>query len=127
MKKENMLYAIGAVVILLGVGAGIIFGSDAPRRVTITGFGGGYDVINYEMTESVRTNLGRSPYVPFSSWKDVDVVIHGDPMFEAGQYHEGDRLTSENGKLVKQSWYRIARNDVRYLAYRARKKITGKD
>jgi hypothetical protein len=59
---------------------------------------------------------------PLYKVKDVDVVIHGDVNAYGAMYHEGDRLTSKEGKLVHQNPYQRARNDLRYWAFCVRGK-----
>jgi hypothetical protein len=124
--KEKVLCVAGAVVVLLGIAAGVIFGSDAPTRATLTDMGGGQ--VRFEGQASFELNpfTGSMEMVPLYRQKDIDVVIHGDVNLYGTIYHEGDRLTAEDEKLVRQSWFRARRNDLRYWAYQARKKITGK-
>jgi hypothetical protein len=114
MKKQTVLCALGAAVVLLAIAAGALFGSDEPRRVTISKSSDGRFSLE---ASNVR--------FPISQQKDVDVVIGCDFTLEGTLYHDGDRLTSEDGKLVKQSWYQIARSDIRYWASRARRKVKG--
>ena len=70
---------------------------------------------------------GKFEPTPLYNQKGIDIVIHGDARLYGAVCHEGDRLTSEDGKLVHQSWFRARRNDLRYWAYRAKKKLTGKE
>ena len=127
--KGKVLCAIGAVMVVLGIAAAVVFGSDPPRRVTLTdipGTGNFKATANFALDFQVDPSTGS--VVPLWRQKDIDVVIDGDINLEGTLlYHDGDRLTSQDGKLVHQSWYQIARNDIRYWAYRARKKITGKN
>lgn len=122
--KVKVLCAIGAVVLLLGLAAGVIFGSDEPQRVTLTSPNG----VRFEGKVVVDLGLGgQVRFMPLSQQKGVDVVIQGDVTFDGATYHDGDRLTSQDGKLVHQSWFQARRNDVRYWAYQARRKLKGKD
>jgi hypothetical protein len=124
--KGKILCAVGAVVVLLGIVAGVIFGSDAPTRVTLTDMGGGQ--VRFEGQASFEFNpfTGGVEMVPLYRQKNIDVVIHGDINLYGTIYHEGDRLTAADEKLVHQNWLQARRNDLRYWAYHARKKITGK-
>jgi hypothetical protein len=123
--KEKVLCIIGAVVVLLGIASGVIFGSDEPQRV----FLGGPNGVHFEGKLGIEVDQStlQVRLVPLAQQKGVDVVIQGDVNFAGTAYHSGNRLTSEDGKLVHQSWYQIARNDIRYWAYRAKKKLKGKD
>ena len=127
--KEKILCAVGAAVVLLGIAAGVIFGSDTPNRWVLTDAGGG--TVNVSATGSVtieqNPRTGRFEPIPLYNQNGVDIVIHGDAHLYGVVYHEGDRLTAEDGKLVHQSWLQARRNDLRYWASLAKKKLTGKD
>jgi len=127
--KDKVLCAIGAAVVLLGIGAGVIFGSDAPNRWILTDAGGGS--VNVSATGAVTFErnpvTGRFEPTPLYNQNGVDIVIHGDAHLYGVVYHEGARLTAEDGKLVHQSWFQARRNDLRYWAYKAQRKLKGKD
>ena len=122
----KVLCAVSAVLVLLAIAAGVTFGSDAPRRVTVTAAG---EYVRFSGWGKFERNpfTGKLEMVPLYMLTDIDVVIHGDVTLYGTTYHEGDRLTSDDGKLVKQSLYQVARNDLRFWAYRAWKKMGGRD
>ena len=57
--KQRILCAVGAAVVLLGIAAGAIFGSDTPIRWILTDAGGGS--VNVSATGAVTFELD-SPY-----------------------------------------------------------------
>jgi hypothetical protein len=125
--KRKILCAIGAIVVLLGIAAAVIFGSDEPQRVTITvsRLGGGRVSIDQRFQGisdfAVDPFTGKLMTTPLSRTKDIDVVIHSDAdmelNIEGALYHRGDRLTWEDGKLAPQTWLQVQRNDLRYWVY----------
>jgi hypothetical protein len=125
--KEKVLCAVGAVVAVLVIAVAVIFGSDNPQRVTLTDVGGGQVRFEGQASFEFDPFAGGMRMVPLYKQKNIDITIHGDVNLYGTIYHEGDRLTSDDEKLVPQSWLQARRNDVRYWAYNVRKKFKGKD
>jgi hypothetical protein len=152
--KKKILSAVGAVVILLGILV-LIFGTHPPLRLPLSGIESANCVreegciagevilivaipakqgeitiaaLNSEPPDSLGNIRAKGILheIPYRG-EDIDIVIQGDVNIDGDTYREGDRLTSKDGKLVHQSRYQRTWNDVRYLAYRVRKGLTGKN